>query len=341
MDFFTPYQLNLFRQNTRQVVRELGLLKDAYYEIGVTLAERHLLIEISAFPRLTIGKVAENLLLEKSSASRLVAKAHQKGFLSYIPSTKDKRKKYLHLTELGQRTLQAFEEKAFEQTQHALSQLTPAEIEQVYAGMSHYSKGLKAARALQNPSKNTDQNRDSNPLLDPHLVLIQQQLQQKNLFLRKFNPQDESGLYHIYKDIIDQNNQFPYECNSLQEFYVQFLGPRTHLFVCHNAQNQVIGGFYLKANYSGRCSHIANAAYLVDQPHRGKGIGGLLVQASLIIAKFLKFSALQFNMVLAQNIGALKLYERLGFKKVGIIPDGVRNQNGSFQDGYILYQKLS
>ena len=39
--------INELRRNARSVVRELGLLNDAYFEIGVTLAERHLLIELT------------------------------------------------------------------------------------------------------------------------------------------------------------------------------------------------------------------------------------------------------------------------------------------------------
>ena len=83
MKHLSDQQINSLRQNARSVVRELGLLNDAYFEVGVTLAERHLLIELSSSQEpLTAGDIAERLLLDKSTVSRLVAKAVKKGFIT-------------------------------------------------------------------------------------------------------------------------------------------------------------------------------------------------------------------------------------------------------------------
>jgi len=46
---------------------------------------------------------------------------------------------------------------------------------------------------------------------------------------------------------------------------------------------------------------------------------------------------MQFNMVLSQNAGAIKLYEKLGFQIIGTIPSAIRNPDGSFQDGHTMY----
>jgi DNA-binding MarR family transcriptional regulator len=61
--------INELRRNARSMVRELGLLNDAYFEIGVTLAERHLLIELTGSQAPTMGEIAERLLLDKSTSS--------------------------------------------------------------------------------------------------------------------------------------------------------------------------------------------------------------------------------------------------------------------------------
>ena len=103
---------------------------------------------------------------------------------------------------------------------------------------------------------------------------------------------------------------------------------------------KVIGGFYIKPNYTDRSKHIANAAYMIEEAYRGKGIGTLLIKASLYIAKDLGFQAMQFNRVLSQNRGAVKLYQKLGFKTVGTIPEAVLNSDGTYQDGYIMYRSL-
>src|SRR4029077_14506112 len=97
------------RQNARSVVRELGLLNDAFFEIGITLAERHLLIELSVCSSPTMGEIADRLLLDKSTVSRLIDKAVKKGYVKCITHEKDKRKRFLQLTEKGKQTLNAFE----------------------------------------------------------------------------------------------------------------------------------------------------------------------------------------------------------------------------------------
>src|SRR3984885_12434718 len=116
MNNLSVEEIDLLRHNARSVVRELGLLNDAYFEIGVTLAERHLLIELTSCSCPTMGDIAERLLLDKSTASRLIAKAVKKGYISYTADERDKRKRYLHFTEKGKKVLNAFEPIAFNQT---------------------------------------------------------------------------------------------------------------------------------------------------------------------------------------------------------------------------------
>jgi len=158
--------------------------------------------------------------------------------------------------------------------------------------------------------------------------------------LEEFKQEDESYLYDIFRDVVDSACQFPYDCNSVQEFHRQFLGPQSHVYVCHCHSREVVGGFYIKSNFPGRSSHIANAAYMVRNTDRNKGIGNLLIKASLHLSKALNFQAMQFNMVLSQNFIALQLYEKLGFNIIGTIPEAIRNNDGSYQDGYIMYRKL-
>ena len=138
--------VNELRHNARSVVRELGLLNDAYFEIGVTLAERHLLIELTMYPSPTMGEIAERLLLDKSTISRLISKAVKKGYVECVTDKKDKRKRFLQITEKGKQTLNAFEPIAFNQTKEALLTLSHDEIETVHKGIALYAKGLRSSR---------------------------------------------------------------------------------------------------------------------------------------------------------------------------------------------------
>lgn len=322
-------KVNVLREDARSLVRELGLLNDAYFDVGVTLAERHLLIELASFDRPTMGEIGERLLIDKSTVSRLIAKAVKKGYIKCSSDKKDRRKRYLEFTALGKKTLQTFEPIAHDQTKAALQTLAPDEVKLVYQGVSLYAKGLKNSRlgVTSTPHK-----------MEP-LDEIYKQLETRGFTLRPYQSKDEEAFYEIFREVVDSGCQFPYENNTREEFHQQFLNARSHNYVCVY-QGKIVGGFYLRANYSGRSAHIANAAYMIKGTHRGHGLGTLLVKASLHLAKELGFRAMQFNMVLSQNTVAVKLYQKLGFTIAGTLPDAVRNPDGTFQDGYVMHRHL-
>ena len=91
---------------------------------------------------------------------------------------------------------------------------------------------------------------------------------------------------------------------------------------------------------NGRCGHIANASYAVKNTCRGKGAGKVIVEHCLFIAKQKGFKVLQFNAVVASNVKAVKLYENLGFVKLGTVPKGFENKEGVFEDIILFYHTL-
>lgn len=265
--------INELRRDARNIVRELGLLNDAYFDIGVTLAERHLLIELEAFPNPTMGEIAERLLLDKSTVSRLISKAVKKGYVDCITDKDDKRKRHLQMTKKGKEVLHAFEPIAFDQTKNALLTLSQEEIETVYKGIKLYAQGLKTSRQWT---------------------------------LRLFDPKDEQELYAIFQEVVDSGLKFPYQSSSIEEFRKHFQG---QVWVCQASDGKIVGGFYLKPN----SPHIANAAYMVHKSYRGQGIGTALIKASLNLAKNQGFHTMQYNQIFSENKGAVRLYEKLGF----------------------------
>ncbi len=318
-------KINGLRQDARTVVRELGLLNDAYFEIGVTLAERHLLIELSLGP-ITAKEIAERLLLDKSTVSRLIARAEKKGYVSSTLDTLDKRKRILKLTSKGDRTLQAFEKIAFQQTKEALETLLPPEREIVHRGVALYAEGLKNVRkgiSIDHPIETLSEIKKA---LSPYQI----ELYQKG---------DEEALYEIYQETIREGNAFIWG-SSKEEFQTYFLHPQAIIYVLRASTGEVFGSFYIKPNFPGRASHIANAGYMVKASHQGKGLGKWMVKASLHLAKKHQFRAMQFNIVLSCNDAAMNLYRRIGFSIIGTLPEAVMNQDGSYQDAYILYRSL-
>ncbi len=162
-------------------------------------------------------------------------------------------------------------------------------------------------------------------------------LKERGLALDLYIKADHDELYEIFKSVIEDGSNFLHEDSSPIGFQKCFFAPESHIYVCRSKE-EVVGGFYLKPNFPGRGQHIANAAYMVRDTHRGNGIGRLLVEASLGFAKKLGFKALQYNIVFSRNLPAVILYQKLGFSTIGTLPQAIRNPDGTYQDGYIMFR---
>lgn len=105
-------------------------------------------------------------------------------------------------------------------------------------------------------------------------------------------------------------------------------------------RGRVCGLYILHPNNVGRCGHIANASFAVSAACRGLHIGERLVTDCLKAAKELGFGILQFNAVVEGNTHARHLYERLGFVRLGMIPNGFRLKDGSYANICPYYHTL-
>ena len=104
--------------------------------------------------------------------------------------------------------------------------------------------------------------------------------------------------------------------------------------VASGAGEELAGAYYLRPNFAGRAAHIANAGYVVAAPWRRRGIGRVLVEDSVTRAPSFGFDAIQFNLVFASN-PARALYEELGWRQVGHVPDAVDGE-----DALIYWRRL-
>lgn len=154
-----------------------------------------------------------------------------------------------------------------------------------------------------------------------------------NIIIRQYAETDITSMIRIWNEVVEEGISFPQEdFLSLETGRIFFHG-QTHCGVAEDRDSHEIYGMYiLHPNNVGRCGHICNASYAVSSESRGLHIGEKLVKDSLLQAGRQYFSILQFNAVVATNTHARNLYERLGFKQLGIIPGGFRMKDGHYED---------
>jgi L-amino acid N-acyltransferase YncA len=102
----------------------------------------------------------------------------------------------------------------------------------------------------------------------------------------------------------------------------------------------IIGAFYLKPNFPGRCSHICNAGFIVPPEVRGQGVGRLMGEAMLDLARDRGYRAVMYNLIFETNLPSLKLWESLGFQEIGRIPGAAHLPDGRYVDAIMLYCAL-
>jgi GNAT superfamily N-acetyltransferase len=93
-------------------------------------------------------------------------------------------------------------------------------------------------------------------------------------------------------------------------------------------------------NHLGPGSHIANASFMVNPDHGGKGVGRALGQYVLDQARADGFRAMQFNAVVSTNAVAVKLWQSLGFDIIATLPEGYRHATEGYVGLHIMFRSL-
>ena len=159
--------------------------------------------------------------------------------------------------------------------------------------------------------------------------------------IRKYEEKDLTSMVKIWNEIVEEGIAFPQEEFLTAESGKKFFASQTYTGVAQEEDTgRILGLYILHPNNIGRCGHICNASYAVDSACRGLHIGEKLVLDCMKQGKENGFGILQFNAVVATNIHARHLYERLGFIQLGTIKGGFRMKDGHYEDICPYYHEL-
>jgi RimJ/RimL family protein N-acetyltransferase len=86
--------------------------------------------------------------------------------------------------------------------------------------------------------------------------------------------------------------------------------------------------------------HVGSFGISIAKKYRGKGYGSMLMGEVLKEAKEkLKGLKIVYLEAFAENTGAIKMYEKKGFVKCGVLPGGVKRK-GEFSDEVMMYKVM-
>lgn len=126
---------------------------------------------------------------------------------------------------------------------------------------------------------------------------------------------------------------------SREEALAYWFGPSHEVFVAEEV-GTILGTYFLQANQQGGGSHVANCGYMTASNATGRGVARAMCAHSLGHAKARGFRAMQFNFVVATNVRAVKLWQRLGFEFVGRLPGAFLHPAAGYVDANVMFRVL-
>jgi L-amino acid N-acyltransferase YncA len=151
---------------------------------------------------------------------------------------------------------------------------------------------------------------------------------------------DRDAIWNIFQEIVAAGDTYAFDPRmSRDEALAYWFRAGTRTYVVEN-DGRVVGNYILRANQRGPGSHVGNAAFMVAPDARGMGVGRKMGEHCLSEARRIGFRAMQFNFVVSTNASAIRLWQRLGFKIVGILPGAFRHPRAGYVDVYVMFRSL-
>ncbi|MBN2397338.1 MAG: GNAT family N-acetyltransferase [Deltaproteobacteria bacterium] len=159
--------------------------------------------------------------------------------------------------------------------------------------------------------------------------------------IREATAQDFKDIWPIFHEIVSAGETYAYDPRTTKEEAFQIWMTQPHKTFVIEEASTILGTYYLKRNQPGLGGHVCNCGYMVPARARGKGLATSMCEHSQKAAVELGYKAMQFNLVVSTNRGAIRLWQRLGFDIVGRLPKAFIHSKEGPVDALVMYKWLA
>ena len=160
------------------------------------------------------------------------------------------------------------------------------------------------------------------------------------MHIRPAGGADRDEIWRIFHAVVAPGDTYAFPPDiGRDEALAAWMAPGIETFVAELG-SATVGTYILKPNLGGPGDHVANCAFMVDPQARRRGVGRAMAKHSLDRARGRGFRAMQYNFVVSSNIGAIHLWEDLGFAVVGTLPGAFRHPHHGDVDAYVMHRWL-
>lgn len=168
----------------------------------------------------------------------------------------------------------------------------------------------------------------------------------RSAVLRSPGPEDAAAMLDYLKCVSGETEfllRYPEEWTATVEqegtFLAQALESPNVVMISCFADGLVVGNCTLTFQSLMKSRHRAELAVAIRQAYWGLGLGTILFQEILPLARERGISQLELEFI-EGNTRARALYEKQGFRIVGIRPNGTRLRDGTLCNEYIMVKEL-
>ncbi|MEU9734574.1 N-acetyltransferase [Streptomyces sp. NPDC048002] len=142
------------------------------------------------------------------------------------------------------------------------------------------------------------------------------------MLIREAAAEDWPRIWPFWHRVVSTGETYAWARDTSEEAArALWTSPPKRVYVVEDETGAIVASAYLTPNYGGPAAHVANAGFMVDPDHAGRGVGRALAGHVLDEAKAHGFDAMVFNAVVETN-PAVGLWTSLGFTVLGTVPEG-------------------
>jgi GNAT superfamily N-acetyltransferase len=168
------------------------------------------------------------------------------------------------------------------------------------------------------------------------------------MLIREATEADWPAVWPFFRRIVKAGETYPYPLDLGEDegrgWWLLPAPDRTVVAVDDDGDGagRIVGSAKMNCNMSrtGNAGHMASASFMVDPDHSGRGVGRALCEYVIAWARESGFHAIQFNAVVETNVHAVRLYESLGFRIVGTVPEGFRHPEHGLVGVHVMHLPL-
>ena len=159
--------------------------------------------------------------------------------------------------------------------------------------------------------------------------------------IREATAADWPAIWPIVREVVAAGDTYTWDpaTSEAQARAKWMSGPPARTLVAVDG-GEVVGTAELHPNQPGPGSHVANAGFMVDSRHAGRGVARAMCAYVLDAARAEGYRAMQFNAVVETNTRAVALWEAFGFDILATVPEAFHHPAHGYVGLHIMHRML-